>query len=174
MALASGLSRWGRAEAEPGWLVSGVWLCTREADFLATSFTNVLADGYVARTLNIHRAEELTSAVEEDLPDIEKRLRARGSNGVLPADHCDFRAPETLQPWDPCPYSTDVLVRVAERSLTTHRVPCGLLFEADGRRLLVGTDTSTLAMVVSEDDDLIRRYSSACEKIAANEFSEFA
>jgi hypothetical protein len=174
LALASDLSRWGPAEAEPDWLVSGAWLCTPDAMFLATSFTNVLADGYVARTLNIHSPEELTAAFDEALPDIEKRLRARGSNCVLPTTHGDVRAPESLQRWDSRPYSTTVLVRVAERVLTTHRIPCGLLFAGEGQRLLVGTDISALAMVVSQDDQLIERYAEGCEEIAAADFSEFA
>ena len=174
LALASDLSRWGPAEAEPDWLLSGAWLCTRDAMFLATSFTNVLADGYVARTLNIHSPEQLTAAVEEDLPDIEKRLRARGSNCVLPTDHGELRAPESLERWDSHPYSTTVLVRVAARLLTTHHVPCGLLFAGEGQRLLVGTDNSTLAMVVSQDDQLIERYAEGCEQIAAADFSGFA
>ena len=174
LALASDLSRWGPAEAEPDWLVSGVWLCTRDAMFLATSFTNVLADGYVARTLNIHRPEYLADVVEKEVPDIEKRLRARGSNGVLPEAQGGFTAPESLRPWDPRPYSTTVLVRVAERLLTTHHVPCGLLFAGKGRQLLVGTDPSTLAMVVTEDGDLIERYSKGCEEFAAADFRGFA
>src|SRR5699024_2344711 len=95
--------------------------------------TNVLADGYVARTLNIHSPEQLTAAVEEDLPDIEKRLRARGSNCVLPSGDNDVRAPESLERWDSHPYSTTVLVRVAARLLTTHHVPCGLLFAGEGQ-----------------------------------------
>jgi len=173
--IAAGLCRFGPAGGEPDWLVSGVWLCTRDADFLATSFTNVLDDGYVARTLNIHRPDELASEVEADLDDIEDRLRGRGNNSSLPRPSGDFGPPKSLKGWNTPTLSVSVLVRVANRLLTTHRVPCALLFEGeDGHVLLVGTDTASLAMVVSEDAALIRRYREACEAIDASEFSEFA
>lgn len=172
--IASGLSRFGRAEGEPDWLVSGVWLCTANGDVLATSFTDVLADGYVARTLNIHSPEALSGAVSAARPDIEGRLRGRGSRILLPAA-ASFCAPKGLQDWEGYPYSTTVLVRVSERLLTTHRVACGLLFQsAVGRMLLVGTDSSTMAMVLSEDEELIGRYRSSCEEIPAADFSGFA
>lgn len=173
-AIAGGLSRFGRAEGEPDWLVSGVWLCTTEGDFLVTSFTNVLSDGYVARTLNIHSPDALSEAVDAALPDIEGRLRSRGSRISLPPA-ASFSAPEELQWWEEDSYSTTVLVRVSERLLTTHRVACGLLFEsASGRVLLVGTDSSTMAMVLSEDEELIGRFRSSCQELPAAEFSGFA
>ena len=174
-AITAGLSRFGPAGGEPDWLVSGVWLCTADANYLATSFTDVLADGYVARTLNIHSPGELASAVEADLDDIEDRLRGRGNNSSLPRPCGDFGPPESLQSWDSNMVRVKVLLRVAERLLTTHRVACALLFEGrDARLLLVGTDTASLAMVVSEDEELIRRYRDECEEIDAIDFADFA
>lgn len=172
-AVAAGLIRFGPASGEPDWLISGVWLCTEEADYLATSFTDVLADGYVARTLNIHTPSEIASAVEADLDDIEGRLRGRGNNSSLPRPCGDFGPPACLRSWDGRTVSVKVLVRVAERLLTTRRVACALLLRAeDGRQLLVGTDTASLAMVVSEDEMLIRRYREGCEEIDADDFSD--
>ena len=174
-ALAAGLSKFGPTEGEPDWLVSGVWLCTSDRNFVATSSTIVLADGYVARTLAVHSPQGLADTVAADLPDIEDRLNARGVN--VPLGHAcgAFGPPAGLCEWDCVGSSTKVLIRVAERLLTTRRVACGLLFEsAAGRSLLVGTDTTTMAMVVSEDEPLIDRYRQACDEVAAAEFSSFA
>ena len=174
-ALAAGLSKYGPTEGEPDWLVSGVWLCTDDRNFVATSSTIVLADGYVARTLAVHSPQGLADSVAADLPDIEDRLKARGVN--VPLGHAcgAFGPPAGLSEWDSAGFSAKVLIRVTERLLTTRRVACGLLFEsASGRSLLVGTDTTTMAMVVSEDETLIRRYRQACEEIPADEFTGFA
>ena len=174
-ALATRLTRFGPAEGAPDWLVSAVWLCTDDCHYLATSFTNVLSDGYVARPLNIHTPQALASEVEREIPDIEDRLKGRGSNVSLPQACGHFGAPDSLHIWDPAPYSTKVLIRVAERLLTTRRVACGLIFESErARSVLVGTDTATMAMVASEDETLIRRYRKDCEEVPAADFSGFA
>lgn len=173
--IASGLSRFGPAAGAPDWLVSGVWLCTADAEYLATSFTEVLADGYVARTLNIHTPRELIRAVEAELPDIEGRLKGRGNLQSLPQPCGELSPPTTLKHWNRQLASTKVFVRVAERLLATHKVPCALLFEgAEGSKLLVGTDSSTMAMVISEDDSLIEHYRESCEEVAAEDFRDFA
>ena len=173
--LATGLSRFGPAEGDPDWLVSAVWLCTGDRSYLATSFTNVLADGYVARPLHIHTPHEFAGAVEAEMPDIKDRLRSRGNNVALPDVGEDWGPPDTLQAWSTRDYTATVLVRVAERLLTTRRVACGLLFESeDGPSLLVGTDTGSMAMVLSEDEALIRNYCKTCEAVPAAEFSSFA
>ncbi len=173
-AIAGGLSRFGPAAGEPDWLVSGVWLCTENVDYLATSFTVVLADGYVARTLTIHTPSDLARTIEADIDDIEDRLRGRGNNSSLPRPCSDFGPPQSLQSWNAHPMCVKVLIRIAERLLATHRVACALLFKGeDGRLLLVGTDTASLAMVVSEDKALIGRYLAGCEEIDAEDFSDF-
>ena len=56
----------------------------------------------------------------------------------------------------------------------THRVACGLLFGAIDRQLLVGTDASSLAMVLSEDPDLIDRYRRNCEALESDEYFDSA
>jgi hypothetical protein len=72
--------------------------------------------------------------------------------------------PGRLEPWPAEPYSLSVLARVVRRADTVTRVACGLLFASGhGRRLLVGTDRSTLALVLSEDAALIERYRADCE-----------
>jgi hypothetical protein len=64
-----------------------------------------------------------------------------------------------------------VLLRVAKTASVTHRIACALLFRSDaGRALLVGTDTSTLAVVFSEDPELIDRYRSACAELSLGDY----
>lgn len=171
MALATGLTRFGPAEGAPDWLVCGIWLCTAETDFLATARAEVLSDGYLARPLTICSRDELLAAVEADLPDIEGRLMGRGCNLVLPGTSSDFAAPSSLRDWPAGDYSTRVLMRISQRASETHKVACGLLFEAEsGQRLLAGTDVSSLAMVLSEDPELIDRYRKCCEEMSRDEF----
>lgn len=169
-ALATGLTRFGPAEGAPDWLVSGIWLCTAEVDFVATASAEVLADGYLARPLTLCSRVELMAAVEAELPDIEGRLLGRGCNLVLPGTSSDFVAPDVLRQWPGGSYSTTVLVRVVRGASATHRVACGLLFEAVDRQLLAGTDVSSLAMVLSEDSELIERYCKSCERLSPDEY----
>ena len=174
MALATGLTRFGPAEGAPDWLVSGVWLCTPQADFVATASAEVLADGYLARPLTVSPRDELLAAVEAELPDIEGRLMGRGCDLVLPRTSSDFAAPGSLREWPDSNYSMKVLVRVVRSASATHRVACGLLFGAMDRQLLVGTDASSLAMVLSEDPDLIDRYRRNCEALESDEYFDSA
>ena len=169
-ALASRLQRHGPAEGQPEWLVSAIWLCTDNADYLATSSTKVLSDGYIARPLAVHRVDEFLRQVRNELPDIEARLVARTGDAQLPELARPLR-PTTLQECPGPALSTSVLIRVSERASSIHRVACGLLFRFDGgRSLLVGTDLGTAAMVLSDDDELIGRYASDCEALAAEEY----
>ena len=169
LALAGQLERFGAAPGDPDWLVSAVWLCTPDADYLATPSTTVLFDGYIARPLAIDRADDFVRQLKGDLPDIAARLLARSS---------DLKLPEAGRPQPPAdlrqcsgrPRSTKVLIHIASRAVAEHRIGCGLLFEFEGRRLLVGTDMSTLAMVLSEDEDLIDRYLARCEAIDGEEY----
>lgn len=170
IALASGLSRFGPVEGTPDWLVSGVWLCTGDVEFIATSSTEVLGDGHVARRLTICSSGALAEEVEAALPDIEGRLIGRGCKLVLPGTDGDFVAPKSLRAWPPGDYSTTVLLRVAQRASTTRKVACGLLFETGEAQLLVGTDLSSLAMVLSDDKALIAAYRAQCEEFAAGDF----
>jgi hypothetical protein len=56
-----------------------------------------------------------------------------------------------------------VLVRVTRRASSTHRIACGLLFTgADGGALLVGSDPSTLALVMCDEGEMIERYQLDC------------
>jgi len=170
-ALAGRLDRFGAAPGDPDWLVSAVWLCSGDAAYIATPSTTVLFDGYIARPLVIDRADDFVRQLKGDLPDIAARLVARSS---------DLKLPEAARPQPPadlrrCPgaaKSVDVLVHVASRAAAEHRIACGLLFGFEDRRLLVGSDMGMLAMVLSEDEDLIDRYLTRCEAIDAKEYLE--
>jgi hypothetical protein len=65
-----------------------------------------------------------------------------------------------------------VVVRTVRRKDAGHRVACGLLFEAEDRKLLVGTDMLTLALVVTSDDSLIARFLDSCELLSAGCYEE--
>jgi hypothetical protein len=167
-ALAGGLERFGALEGEPQWLVSAVWLSTATSDYIATSSTRVLQDGYIARPLVIDRTEDFISKLRSDLPDIAGRLIAR-QNGLRLPEPITPAAPTGLQCRPEGDYSTRILIRVSAR-VTTHRVACALLFEFASGRLLVGTDPGMLAMVVSSDPALIDRYASACEALSPEDY----
>jgi hypothetical protein len=170
-AIARDLERFGAVSGEPEWLVSGVWLCTPGADYLATSSTLVLADGYIARPLTIHRADDFTRQLRSDLPDIQSRLVARTGSCNLP-EPARARPHEALERCPSPPLRTAVLIRIAPRAQSEHRVACGLLLTFEGKRLLVGTDVGTLAMVLSEDEELIERYLADCEALSTSEYLE--
>jgi hypothetical protein len=167
--LASELVRLGSIEAAPGWLVSAVWLQTRRSDFIASSTTKVLSDGYIARPLAIQSASDFEAQLAGELVDINGRLIARQSAAQLPEASMPAR-PATLEPAGEGPYSTTILIRRCERGPTTHRVACGMLFEFKKRRLLVGTDLGTLAMVVADDCELVERYVASCETLPPGEY----
>jgi hypothetical protein len=169
-ALAARLERYGPLNGEPQWLVSAVWLCTATTDYLATSSTKVLPDGYIARPLAIDRSDDFLRQMRDEVPDIAARLMARTS---------DIRLPEPARP-EPsgdlhrcpsAPCSTSVLVRMARCRSIVHPVACALRFDFEGgRSVLVGTDPSTPAMVLSEDRKLIDRFASACESLSAEDY----
>ncbi|HYX45886.1 MAG TPA: hypothetical protein VE820_03550 [Sphingomicrobium sp.] len=144
-------------------------MCTSDADYLATPSTTVLFDGYIARPLAIDRADDFVRQLKSDLPDITARLVARSSDLLLP-EPARPRSPPTLQRCPDRPSSTTVLIRIASRAVAEHRIACGLLFRFDDRRLLVGTDRETLAMVLSEDDELIDHYLASCEAVDAADY----
>ena len=170
VALASGLERFGPVAGEPDWLVSAMWLCTANTDYLATSSTQVLGDGYIARPLVIDRADEFLRQLKGELPDISGRLIARQSGLQLPEAERPV-PPSDLRRCASSQHSTDVLVRVSERASAVHRVACALLFGFDdGTSLLVGTDIGTLAMVESDDRSLIDRYVASCEVVTADDY----
>lgn len=168
-ALASKLTQFGPIGGEPEWLVSAVWLSAGDADYLATSSTKVLSDGYIARPLAIDRVDDLVRQLRIELPDISARLVARGSGLELPEPQRPER-PKELQARVPGPYATRVLMRVAARAASTHEVACGLLFDFQAGRLLIGTDLATPAMVLSDDDHLIDRYVATCQSLSADDY----
>jgi hypothetical protein len=166
-ALASGLTRFGPSEGEPDWLVSGVWLCCKDACYIASASVEVMGDGYVARPLRIDPAAEFGANIEAELPDISARLVAHGNGLELPEASGTLSPPQSLGDWPLREYSTAVLMRVSR----THRTACALLFGSmEGRPLLVGTDPSTMAMVVSEDETLIERYRASCEGLSVDDY----
>ena len=170
--LASQLESYGPLAAEPEWLVSAVWLCAGGVDYLATSSTEVLSDGHIARPLAIDDTGDLLRAMEGELPDIAARLVARTGQFELP----ELATPERPSSLTRCPAppaSATVLVRRSRCRSIVHRVACAVLFEFDeGRRLLVGTDPATPAMVLSEDDSLIDRYVAQCETLSLAAYSD--
>jgi hypothetical protein len=173
-ALAGALTHYGRTDGEPEWLVAGVWICAKGEDYLATSSVEILPDGFVARSLSICPPEEIANHLEGELPNITARLASRGNGRDLPPVEAPS-PPKHLNPWPTERYDTKILVRVSRRALSTNRVACGLLFTAeDGRRLLIGSDPSTLALVLSEDSGLIDLYCEECEELSPAEYSATA
>lgn len=171
-ALAEGIVRFGTAEGAPDWLVSGVWLCSAETEFLATASLEVLGDGYLARPLKVDTPAELVAELESELPDIEGRLIGRGCDFDLSLPAQLPAAPKSLSEWSAALSSMTVLLRGGEHAGHIHRVACGLLFAADGLQLLVGTDASSLAMVFSQDPDLIGRYREKCDELSPQDYLE--
>ena len=152
-------------------LFSAVWLRTGNAEYLATTSTRVLSDGFIARPLNVERTSDFVTTLSSELPDISARLVARGSGVQLP-EATDPSPPSPVRRWDTSSYSTDVLITSASRPTTKHHVACGLLLESRDRRLLVATDPATPSMVLSEDPELIARYVAQCERIAVKDYLE--
>ncbi|MGE5562827.1 MAG: hypothetical protein ACM3ZV_05885 [Bacillota bacterium] len=170
-ALASRLARYGPADGEPEWLVAAVWLLAGDTPYIASATVEVLSDGYLARPLNLHTPEQFSAGIEAELPNVAGRFAGRNHGIELPSTVGVPAAPALLSQWPEGPYATHVLVRVAERATAVHRIACALLFvSAGGASLLVGTDRSTLAMVVSEDDEVIERYRSDCEAMSASDY----
>lgn len=168
--LATGLTQFGRAEGEPEWLVSGVWLHTREAHYLVTASVEVLPNGFVARSLWIGRPADLAAYLEAELPDVSDRLLAHGNGMELPEPVVPH-PPRTLSDWPAGEYEMHVLIRVSQRAASINSVACALLFAAsDGHVLLVGADLSTQALVLSDDRNLIQRYRSDCDALTAEEY----
>jgi hypothetical protein len=171
IALSTSLTEFGPAAGCPDWLIAGAWLCVSGLDFFATSFVDVLADGYVSRPLCIDRPEGIAAQIEAELPDIQGRLAARGSNLRLQDSVPSLTPPPTLERWPDAPYSMTILFRIARTAEATHRIACALLFKSEEpRTFLVGTDKSTLAMVVSEESELIDRYRSGCEEVSLTDY----
>lgn len=168
-ALASGLTHYAPADGEPDWLVTGVWLCAKGGQYLATASVEVLPDGFVARSLNICTPDSLAERLRAELPDVATRLAARGNGMTLPL--VETPSPQLLKPWRSPAYATTVLVRVSRRGPIANRVACGLLFaDQHGGSLLIGSDPSTLALVLSEDPGLISRYRKECEELTPADY----
>ncbi len=168
-AIAEHLGRFGAVMGDPEWLVSAVWLCTSDAEYLATSSTRILSDGYIARPLTIDRTDDFVRHLRSEWPDVASRLVARTGDADLPEPECPL-PPALLEDCPHPPLAASVLIRLAERAASEHRVACGLLITFEERRLLVGTDVGTLAMVLSDDDNLIDRYLERCELLAAADY----
>ena len=160
--LAADLESFGPSGGEPEWLVSGAWLCTNHAQFLATPSVEVRSDGFVARPLTIQRPTDFARKTDAELPDIQARLTGRGNGLELPPSAEPKPRPDLLRPWPAGPYSTGVVVRPAMHR-TTHHVACALLFSGEAKSMLVGTDVTSMALVIGEVEDLIQRYIEGCE-----------
>jgi hypothetical protein len=169
-ALAGELMSFGPTEGAPDWLVSAVWLQAGSTPYLAAASVEVLPNGFVARRLSIATRGDLLRHLDAELPNVSAHLLARGSAMDLPpADPPPL--PQTLRPWPAGPYSTHVLVRFTQRPSGSNQVACALLFTSEaGQALLVGTDVSSLAMVLSEDAQLISRYREPCEALTPAEY----
>ena len=173
--LSTGLTRFGPACGAPDWLVSAIWLCTPDETFVATATVEILSDGYVARPLNLDRTADLTAQVAADLPDVQGRLIGRGSDLGLPSADGMLVVPPDLTPWPAGPYAMSILVRLAKRALVTSRIACALLFAPEaGSALLVGTDVTSLAMVLSVDAGLIKHYRQSCDELTLDEYRQLS
>ena len=169
--LSQGLTGFACSGGGPDWLLTGVWLACGMVAYLASPSIEVLQDGFVARPLVIDRADAVEAGIEQALPDIQGRLLARGSHVVLPERVGRPEPPGELRQWRPAGMS--VLLRVAESGLLRHRIACALLFMSDcGGPLLIGTDRTTLAMVMSEDEKLVDLYRGACEEVSLTEYRQ--
>ena len=169
-ALASGLTHYAPADGEPEWLVAAVWLLMDGAPVIASGSVEVLSDGYLARPLNLHSPEEFASRLEADLPDVAGRFTGRNHGFELPSSVEILSPPSDVTKWPAGPYSMHILIRVAARATTAQRVACGLWFIGSGASLLVGTDPSTLAMVLSDDPAIIDAYRAQCEAVTVDEY----
>jgi hypothetical protein len=171
-ALHTGLTQFGPAAGSPEWLIGGVWLCTNSQSFLATAAVDVLADGQVARPLCLSTGPELVAQVEAELPDVAGRLRTRGSDIAFHATPA-LPQPERLSLWPQGPFSMSVVVRAYRRASHINHIACGLLFRSEaGRSLLIGTDLGSLALVFSENAELIERYRSDCDLLSLTDYFE--
>ena len=169
-ALASGLTHYAPADGEPDWLIAAVWLVSAEASLIASASIEVLGDGYLARPLNLHTPQQFAESLEASLPDVTGRFAGRNHGIDLPSHMEVLQPPQKLNQWPAGPYSTEVLIRVAPRASTVHRVECGLCFTGDGASLVVGTDPSTLAMVLSDDKAVVEEYRAGCEAISVEDY----
>lgn len=167
-ALANRLTYFAPADGEPDWLNTGVWLGTETGNYLATSTVEVLPDGFVARSLSICSPADLAQHLETELPNIADRLVARGNGMTLPPVEAPSPAEQPTR-WSSTS-AMKVIIRVTQRASATNRVACGLLFADDGRSLLIGSDPSTLALVLSEEPDLIDLYCRNCELLTAAQY----
>ena len=169
-ALASGLTQYAPTPGAPEWLVSGVWLCTARDRFIVTANVAVLPDGFVARGLNICRPDEFAAHLEAELPDVAARVTARGNGMSLPLAEAPS-PPDRLKAWPSEDYETRVLVRATARMSGSKHAACALLFTSDdGTSLLIGSDPSSLALVLSEDPELIGRYRDECAVLSLAEY----
>ena len=170
-ALASRLTQFGPADGEPKWLTAAVWLLAGDAAHIASASIEVLSDGYVARPLNLHTPEQFAASIQAELPNVAGRFTGRNHGIELPRTVEPPPVAAMMKQWPEGPYSTVVLIRTAGVHTAVHRVACALLFRSSGgASLLVGTDRSTLAMVVSEDDTLIELYRSDCDNVSAADY----
>jgi hypothetical protein len=169
--LALGFTGFACSGGAPDWLLTGVWLACGMVAYLATSSIEVLEDGLLARPLAIDRPEAVRLGIEEALPDIQSRLLARGSNVVLPERVSLPEPPAQFQQWPSEDYRMTILLRIAESATLTHQIATALLFRSEsGRTLLIGTDRMTLAMVLSEEHELVRQYLIGCEEVSPAEY----
>jgi hypothetical protein len=166
--LAGQLDRLGAIEGAASWLVSMVWLSAGDSEFLASPSTKVLADGFIARPLAIQSVADFELELETSLNDISSRLVSFGAGAQLPQSRAPA-IPANIQTVSGV-YSTSILIRSSARGSATHRTACGLLFDLGQRRILIGTDIRILALVFSDEDDLIERYVAGCELVPAAQY----
>jgi hypothetical protein len=173
LALAEGLTQFGPLGGEPEWLVSGIWLCAGLSQFILTATVDVLSDGFVARVLNICTPDELVAQIQGHLPDVSGRLVTRGSAISLADAIPRLSAPARLTRWPPGPYRMSVVVRTSQRASSPHRVACALHFVGErNNQLLVGTDITSIAMVMTQEPSLIASYMKGCEAYAPADYLE--
>lgn len=152
------------AGTDPAWLISGTWLATRSATYFASPGVEVLGDGTIARLLHICAPEALLESLGESLPDVQARVAARGSLVELPAVPDRLEQDEPTRSWGDGGCSLDLVYRQVERRSAVYAFGCAMLFHRhDGGRLLIGADPGMLALVVSEDGELIDRYLADCD-----------
>lgn len=163
-ALERGVKGIARDDNGLDWMVGTAFIETCDATFVISASVEILGDGTVARPLSIRRPAALLQSIRAAQGDIRNRMAARGSHEALPDVGEEIPIPPMSSVFE-ATESCGVVVRSVVRKSGEIRIACGLLVDRqkNGSQVLVGTDLTTLALVYSEDAQLIAEYLADCE-----------
>ena len=171
--LVSGLCGFAAATVGTDWLISAAFLETGQGTFIASTAIEILRDGTVARPLQIASTAQVVEELRDAVPDIRHRVEARGFSTALSVPPEQVRAP-AMNDWFEVGYEFHVLVRSVERFQAIHQIACGILFRnpETGERLLIASDLTTPALVLSQDPPLIDLYVDQCSTMDLPSYRE--